>query len=584
MLSRNFDIQSAGAWPSFAAAGVHPLSCPDFEEDSVTLRPAQYRSLAFVCLGLVALFAAACPSPGKGSGGSHDDLVTLFEEWRAFEQPTLRDGAPDYTSEAMADKHSGLKELQARLEAIDPGGWPVEQQVDWHIVRAEMNGLDFNIRVLKSWERDPAFYQSVWLYQSDTPAHEGPTNHALVELWTYSFPLSEADEAKLAGELRTIAPLLEQARLNLTGDARDLWVSGIENIRDQVAALDDLAEQTADAGEELRSAVVEAREASQGLVLWLEEQAPSKTGPSGIGTENYTWYLQNVHLVPLSWEDEVRLLRRELERAWASLALEEQRNRDLPPLVAIADEAEYEIRANESVTQYLEFLEENEVMPMKSYMDPALRERTGRFVPQEERNFFWTCVHYEPMTLWTHFYHWWDLARMAEDPHPNPIRRGPLLYNIFDSRAEGMATGVEEMMMHSGLYDDNPRAREIVWIMLAQRAARGLASLHAHSNEFTMKEARDFHVKWTPRGWMREDLDLLGFEQQLYLRQPGYGTSYVTGKYLIERLIAERKRQLGEEFSMFDFYAEVDAQGVIPVSLIRWQLTGEDDAIRLMTR
>ena len=67
------------------------------------------------------------------------------------------------------------------------------------------------------------------------------------------------------------------------------------------------------------------------------------------------------------------------------------------------------------------------------------------------------------------------------DPHPSPIRRGPLLYNIFDSRAEGLATGVEEMMMHAGLYDDNPRVREIVWIMLAQRAARGLGSLYVHS-------------------------------------------------------------------------------------------------------
>ena len=86
--------------------------------------------------------------------------------------------------------------------------------------------------------------------------------------------------------------------------------------------------------------------------------------------------------------------------------------------------------------------------------------------------------------------------------------------------------------------------------MLAQRAARGLASLYAHANEFTMKEARDFHVEWTPRGWMREDLDLLGFEQQLYLRQPGYGTSYVTGKYLIERLIGRAQAaSSGDDFT-----------------------------------
>ena len=93
---------------------------------------------------------------------------------------------------------------------------------------------------------------------------------------------------------------------------------------------------------------------------------------------------------------------------------------------------------------------------------------------------------------------------------------------------------MEELILHAGYYDDNPRAREIVWIMLAQRCARGLASLYAQANEFDIKQAKAFQVEWTPRGWMRPDLDLLGFEQQLYLRQPGYGTSYVTGKYLID--------------------------------------------------
>ena len=44
------------------------------------------------------------------------------------------------------------------------------------------------------------------------------------------------------------------------------------------------------------------------------EESDKKDGPSGIGKENYTWYQQNVHLVPLTWEDEVRLLKRELDR------------------------------------------------------------------------------------------------------------------------------------------------------------------------------------------------------------------------------------------------------------------------------
>jgi hypothetical protein len=539
--------------------------------------------ISVLTLALAAITLAACPAPGDDSSSSYDSLVALFEEWREFEHPPMVNGAPDYTAATFATRHEELKGLQARLMKIDPSGWPVEQQVDHHLVRAEMNGMDFNIRVLKSWERDPAFYASVWTYQSDTPAHEGPTHHALLELWTYDFPLSAEAEAKMTGELATIAPLLEQARGNLTGNARDLWVSGIENIRDQLEALDGVAEQTADSGEDFKAALTAAREASASFIEWLEEQAPSKDGPSGIGKENYTWHMQNVHLIPMTWEDEVFLLKRELDRAWASLALEEHRNRNVPPLVAISTPEEYDQRANEAVDKYLEFIADNDILPVQPYMDRALRARIGSFSPEGERNFFATCIHYEPMTLWTHFYHWWDLARIEENPHPSPMRSGPMLYNIFDSRSEGMATGVEEMMMHTGLYDDNPHVREIVWIMLAQRAARGLASLYAHANDFTMKDARDFHVRWTPRGWMREDLDLLGFEQQLYLRQPGYGTSYVTGKYLIERLVAERKRQLGEGFNLSEFYDEVDAAGVIPVSLIRWQLTGLDDEIRAMT-
>ena len=540
--------------------------------------PAPWRVL--LC-GVVLSVAAA--ARGSEPNGGYQALLELFAEWRAFEQPALRHGAPDYTAAAMAAKHAELKAYQARLAAIDAGGWPIEQQVDHHLVRAEMNGLDFNIRVLRPWARDPAFYASVWTYQSDTPAHEGPTHHALVELWSYSFPLSAAAAAKLAGELRTIPPLLAQARLNLIGEARELWLAGIGNIRAQTAALEDLAARASEAGADLQAAIAAARAASEAFVAWLEEQAPAKTGPSGIGKANYTWYLRHVHLVPLSWEEEVGLLKRELDRAHASLALEEHRNRDLPPLRAIASPQEYDRRANEAVTKYLAFLADNEILQVRDYMDPALRARIGEFVPAESRNFFRTAIHFEPMTLWTHFYHWWDLARMEQEPHPSPIRRGPLLYNIFDSRAEGLATGVEEMMMHAGLYDDNPRVREIVWIMVAQRAARGLGSLYVHSGELTLKQARDFHVDWTPRGWMREDLDLLGFEQQLYLRQPGYGTSYISGKYLIERLLAERKRQLGDAFTLSGFFADLDAVGVIPVSLIRWQLTGKDDEIRALT-
>ncbi len=538
---------------------------------------------AFVeILPLVALMAGCASSPVVRTS-DYDELLRLFDDWRAFENPPLRDGAPDYTAPRMSAAHAEWRSYRDRLHAIDPSPWPVARQVDWHIVRAELNGFDFNCRVLRPWARDPAFYQQVWTYQSDTPAHEGPCNHALVEVWTYDFPLDAAATERLTRELATIPPLLQQAQRNLTGNARDLWVAGTRTMRGQVTALRVLGGQVGgDAPPALTSAIRDAQTATQEFVTWLNEQAPTKTGTSGVGEDNYTWYLQNVHLVPMTWEDEVRLLQRELDRAWSSLELEEHRNRDLPELVAAASPAEYAALADEGARRLMTFVGDEEVVPVRPDMDPALRAHLGTFVPAGQRNFFWIAAHFDPVPLYSHFYHWWDLARMANDPHDSPIRRGPLLYNIFDSRAEGLATGVEEMFMHAGLYDDHPRSREIVWIMLAQRAARGLGSLYAHRNDMTMAEAGTIHVDWTPRGWMKREPELLRFEQHLYLRQPGYGTSYVTGKYLVEQLVAayaQQREQQGKEFVLRDFFAELNDCGVIPVSLIRWQLTGLDDHV-----
>jgi hypothetical protein len=449
-----------------------------------------------------------------------------------------------------------------------------------------MNGYDFNHRVLQPWVRDPAFYNSIWTGRSDVPAHEGPTHHAIVELWTYEFPLSDAEEARLIAELGVIPPLLAQAQKNLTGNARELWVAGIRDIRAQRTALDRLAERVAaTASDELNSIIAESQAATDELVEWLLAEAASKTGPSGIGKENYTWYQQNVHLLPMTWEDEVRLLKRELDRAWSTLKLEEQRNKDLPPMVAAATPAEYDAKADQAAARIMRFLEDKEIVTVTDYMEPALREHLGSFVPVETRNFFAITAHYDPAPLFSHFYHWFELARMDLEPHASPVRQGAVLYNIFDSRNEGTATAVEEMFMHAGLYDDSPRSRELVWIMVAQRAARGLGSLYAHANLMTMEEAGQVHMDWTPRGWMKTEPDLLIFEQHFYLRQPGYGSSYITGKYLLERTLADYSKQLedrGEAFRLSEFFDRLNAIDSIPIALARWEMTGLDDEIRAL--
>jgi hypothetical protein len=544
--------------------------------------------LAAATLLLAAQSGLAAAAPAVAD--SYASLVTLFEQWREFERPIMHGEVADYGAAAMSAKAAALPTWRKRLRAIDTKDWPIDQRNDYKLVAAEMSGLDFNLRILRPWARDPAFYVSVWPSRSDVPSREGPVTYPEIELYKYRYPLSAAAQRELAAKIGAIPELLAQARENLKdGNARDLWTFGVRELQNQSRALASLqsgtltvstleGSQHADftgVSSALQTAVGSAIKASDEFIAWLQLRAPTKTGPSGVGKANYTWYQQNVHFVPFNWDEEVVLLHRELERAQASLRLEEHNNRKLPQLQAAADAAAFDKLAQARLDKFVDFLVRQEVIPDKPYIRAALEPRLGHFVPEEQRVFFTRVTHREPMLLLSHDYHWLDLSRMRDEPNPSPIRRLASLSNIWDGRAEGFATAFEELMMHAGLYDDNPRAKELVWIMLANRAARGLASLYVQANVFTLEQAGQFHAEWTPRGWAKAQDQLTAFEQLLYLRQPGYGTSYITGKLLLDRLLTEYAHQQdldGKEFTLRDFLDRFNREGMIPVPLMETEM------------
>ena len=514
---------------------------------------------------------------------NREKLETLFNDWRQFDFPPLKKGAPDYSYETFRDRMPEFRKLRERLIEIDKSQLDIESKIDWTIIWAEMNGFEFNFRVLKPWERDPAYYKSVWMNRSDVPAHEGPTHHSVIEIWQYNFPLSVTESARLDNQLKVIPILNEQAKINLTGNAKDLWIAGIRDIDRQVKDLililnyPDVKNNQA-----LVISINEAIESTENFLDWLKTESLKKDGPSGIGKENYTWYQQNVHLVPLTWDDEVMILKRELARAWASLKLEEHKNRNLPNLVPASNPEEYDLIANQASKEFLNFLDKEEIIDVKDFYREALNEHLGEYIPEDKRNFFWITAHLDPKPLYSHFFHWFELAEMDLNPSNNIIRKEPLLYNIFDSRNEGVATGVEEMFMQTGLYENSPRSKEIVYILIAQRAARGLGSLYAHANLMSMEEAGKIHSEYTPRGWMKTEKELLIFEQHLYLRQPGYGTSYITGKYLFENALAEYSRLNENDVTanLKDFFNKLIKIGSIPMSLFHWEVNNDSSVIR----
>jgi hypothetical protein len=512
---------------------------------------------------------------------NYDDLIALFREWREFVKPNVGGGIPDYSAAAMKAQYAGLDKWRARLAGIDPSGWIPSRRSDYEIIRAEMNGFEFDHRVLRPWSRDACFYTVVQDSPPDVPSREGPELHGTLLLFAYSFPLPAGDIPVFQAKLQAIPGILEQAKVNLVEDAKDLCFLGIRVKKEESAVFVNLARTLAKHHPDLVGDAERAKNAVDEFRGWLEEKYKTMSAPSGIGIENYNWYMKNVHLVPYTWDEQVALLRRELERAWTFLKLEESRNRNLPPLEIAKNAGEYDKRRRESVRAFMNFLRDGVIFTLPDYL--SVSEEPGGFSTGTDPVDFFLQVEYRnSFPLLCHGMHAFDLKRLARETHP--IRSVPLLYNIWDSRCEGLATGFEEMAMQAGLMDKNPRARELVYVMLANRAARAMGDLMMHANKFTLDQAVDYACRWTPYDWLRRDRDTVWTDMRIYLHQPFYGASYVIGKAQIDRLIADQTRRLGGKFVLKEFMDEFLAAGLIPMSLIRWEMTGLDDEMKTMGR
>jgi hypothetical protein len=434
---------------------------------------------------LLGLALALAPLPSLAAPATPQGVATLFSQWREFQRPPRVDGVPDYSPKAMAAQARPLRSWLRRVDALDVSGAPLPLRNDVRLIRAEMSGLDFSHRVLSPWTRDPAFYVTVFDEQSDQPAREAEWADAAVELWSLKSPLSADAEAELLAGLRVVPPLLAQARKNLTGNGKDLWRMAGGLIQQQTAALTALAPKAA-SNAALSAAVKSALAATEDYRPWVDQQAARKTGPSGVGVANYDWYLANVALIPYTHAQLVTLHERELGRARATLAAEELKNRSLPPQLPATTVQEHQRRFDEALKTWIGFLRENDYITWEDWMEAALAVLPGGFDPKPPLEFFSEVEARDPLLLRLHMWHFMDIEMLTRRPPVDPVRARPALYNIFATRTEGFTTALEELMMHAGLFEGRPRSRELVCVMLGQRAARALGDLHMHDNTWTL--------------------------------------------------------------------------------------------------
>jgi uncharacterized protein (DUF885 family) len=122
------------------------------------------------------------------------------------------------------------------------------------------------------------------------------------------------------------------------------------------------------------------------------------------------------------------------------------------------------------------------------------------------------------------------------------------------------------------------------YLMNASHISLAIPDLKMHANEINLAEARHLCAEIMPRGWSDEDDPMVWFEMKSNLRNPGgFHSNVVLGKAYFMKLFRERAQELGEDFVIRNFVDEFLASGVIPMSLIRWEMTGNSDDITLVT-
>ena len=519
--------------------------------------------------------------------GTYDDLVALLQEFLEWTDPARASGNvpnrdiagsatdvyPDYGEAAVERRQAEMRDFQERLEDMAVVDWDLDQQVDYLAVRSRFDKHDFLLNVSRPWSRDPGFYVD-----------------QMLRITFPDLPLDEDETKALRTRLEAISLLVEQAKNNLTEVAADYADLAIFNLTNAdgvghgypyratppagvIGWYDDFRERADTQQPDLHADIAAARESVRGFHDWLVAHRGDMTGKAGVGREMFDWYLKHVKLMPYDADQIVTLGLRELSRLGSEYALEQHRNRHLAPIELPESAGEYAARIDSADARIRRFLVKEDIITIPDYVKDL--DTNVPWIVRPGGPNFWEQVQFRNPTP-DHLHavipgHRFDGLLERHNTHPI---RGKI---TSAARTEGWGVYLEEAFMNVGLLDDVPRVRELIHIFGIFRAARVPADVWLQLNEMTVDEVVAWWMERTP--WLDENVARV--DAEIYLRRPpGYGLGYTIGMLQMQQLLADRKRQMGDDFDLKEFHDTFMAAGRLPMSLIRWEMTGLDDEVR----
>lgn len=556
------------------------------------------------------------------------ELLRLAEEFRKMRgrytrrwHPGWSEGVLDYTAIVQKQK-ALLPEFRARLDSLKKDDWSVHNKIDYLLLRSEMDQLEWELYIIRQWSRNPGFYVSLAL--DNVRRHL--TGGRVMGVNPRLMPYSEKRAKAILRALYDTEKILAHGRKNLTEIVPELadvvlkqpstgWpLPSMERgqLKHIIENYRKWAEVTAEhfppeLARELVPAAIQAGQRFLKFGKWLEQNRERMTGKYYIGKDLINWYLRHVFLMPYDYDQLMLTADMERARAISYLQFEYHKNKNLPEIKPAKTSKEYLAWDEETALAMRRWYgEDGQDLVTDQDYQPFIRSEGSIYLPPFGMLAFpykakpgvsrvlvppadhWSAVnsnygwHTDPGVLQGHEYwpgHTYERNRHRR--HPCPIRQG----HVDSVHSEGWCFYNEEILVALDFpFIRGPRARELVYINMLQRAERILIGLPLLAGIISPEEAFHDFLESVPAlgsglGITEEEAYMEVYKRVVWRGNDCFDA--LAGKLQLLRLLADCKLRSEENFNLKEFHDLYMKFGQIPISLLRWEILGDDSEVKM---
>jgi len=555
-----------------------------------------------LALMLIATITASAQTPTTPA-----DLRRLADEyyrWRNQNYPvassdsglhTWDNKLTDYSLSAVLARRLYVKDLLAKVDAMQTKTWAKDDRIDWLLFRSQLDGIAFFNRVMDFEATDPQTYVN-------------ECSNGIFSLLKKEYDAPHTRGLAATARLKQMPFLIEQAKGNLTKPVQLYARLAIDSARSIDSLFtDSLMTLAKDMSPSEKAELVKTRDAAiasiHGFANWLETRLPGMVPFKPMGEANYNYLLKNIYLLPLNANQVEMLGQAELARYRALESLlpdptlsdpNPARSKSIPK-----DQKDFLTAYESREAEMIDFLKTNHLVTLPSYLGRfEIRQLPEAFKPTSPGGFmnppgiydkddsgFYFIPTYNPASK--NFY----IRAAIEDPRPilghegipghflqlsianhvnNEIRRqhGD---GIF---VEGWALYTEEMLMRTGLYPNNSASQGQILRLSRYRAARIGVDVNLHTGRWTFEQAVKYFME--AGGLDREAAE---GEAAGAASSPTQKIYYMTGKWQIMRLLGKYRDKQGANFRLGQFHDDLLKNGSLPLSIVEWLLLDDSSSL-----